>query len=51
MKYIDEEVDPYILIGERLVIGDTESDIVLWYADYFIWLEKKFEELKNKYNI
>ena len=48
MKYIDEEVEPYILVGERLVIDGTESDIVVWYADYCTWLEKKFEELKHK---
>ena len=48
MKYIEEEVEPYILVGERLVIDGIESDSVLWHADYFMWLEKKFEELKNK---
>lgn len=51
LKTIDEEVEPYMLVGERLVIDDTESDIVVWYADYCTWLEKKFEELKNKYTI
>lgn len=48
MKYIEEEVEPYMLVGERLVIDGTESDIVVWHADYFMWLEKQFEELKNK---
>lgn len=48
LKTIDEEVEPYMLVGERLVIDGIESDIVLWHADYFMWLEKKFEELKNK---
>ena len=48
LKTIDEEVEPYMLVGERLVIDGTESDIVVWYADYCMWLEKKFEELKNK---
>ena len=48
LKTIDKEVEPYMLVGERLVIDGTESDIVVWYADYSTWLEKKFEELKNK---
>ena len=47
LKTTDEEVEPYILVGERLVIDGIESDIVVWHADYFIWLEKKFEELKK----
>ena len=51
MKYIEEEVEPYILVGERLVIDGIESGIVLWHVDYFIWLEKQFEELNNKYTI
>ena len=48
LKTTDEEVEPYMLVGERLVIDGIESDIVLWHADYRMWLEKKFEELKNK---
>ena len=48
LKTIDEEVEPYMLVGERLVIDGSESDIVVWYADYYTWLERKFEELKNK---
>ena len=48
LKTTNEEVEPYILVGERLVIDGIESDIVLWHADYFMWLERKFEELKNK---
>ena len=35
MKYIEEEVEPYILVGERLVIDGIESGIVLWHVDYF----------------
>ena len=48
LKTIDEEAEPCMTVGERLVIDDMESDIVVWDADYCIWLEKKFEELKNK---
>ena len=48
LKTIDEEVEPYMLVGERIVIDSSESDIVVWYADYCTWLERKFEELKNK---
>lgn len=51
LKTTDEEVEPYILVGERLVIDSIESDIVIWHADYFMRLKKQFEELKNKYNI
>ena len=36
MKYIEEEVEPYILVGERLIIDGQESDIVLWHTDYFM---------------
>ena len=48
LRTIDEETEPYMVVGQRLVIDNMESDIVVWYADYCEWLEKKFEELKNK---
>lgn len=48
LKTIDEEAEPCMTVGERLVIDDMESDIVVWYSDYCMWLEKKYEELKNK---
>ena len=48
LKTIDEEAKPCISVGERLVIDNKESDIVVWYSDYCMWLEKKYEELKNK---
>ena len=47
LKTIDEEAEPYMLVGERLVIDDMKSDIVVWYSDYCTWLESKFEELKK----
>jgi hypothetical protein len=48
LRTIDEEAEPYMVVGQRLVIDNMESDIVVWYADYCEWLEKKFEELKKK---
>ena len=47
LKTVDEEAEPCMSVGERLVIDDMESDIVVWYSDYCKWLEKKFEELQN----
>ena len=34
-------------VGRRLVINGKETDIVVWFADYDSWLEKKYDELKN----
>ena len=48
LKTIDEEAKPCMSVGERLVIDNMESDIVIWYSDYCMWLEKKYEEQKNK---
>ena len=48
LKTIDEEAQPCMSVGERLVIDNMESDIVVWYSDYCNWLEKKYEELKIK---
>ena len=48
LKTIDEESEPCMTVGERLVIDDMESDIVIWYADYCMWLEKKYTELLQK---
>ena len=48
LKTIDEEAEPCMTVGERLVIDDMESDIVIWYADYCMWLEKKYTELLQK---
>lgn len=47
LKTIDEEAEPCMNVGERLVIDGEESDIVVWYSDYCMWLEKKYEELKK----
>ena len=48
LETVDEETEPCVVVGKRLVIDDVESDIVVWYADYCIWLEKKYEDFKNK---
>lgn len=48
LKTIDEEAEPCVVVGKRLVIDDVTSDIVVWHADYCTWLEKKYEEFKNK---
>jgi hypothetical protein len=48
LRTIDEEAEPGMVVGQRLVIDNMESDIVIWYADYCKWLEKKFEGLNNK---
>lgn len=33
-----------IPIGYRLILNGKDVDIVVWYADYGRWLEKKFIE-------
>jgi hypothetical protein len=38
-----------IPIGERIILNNKDVDIVVWYADYDKWLEKKYVELLNKY--
>lgn len=48
LKTIDEEAEPCMTVGERLVIDDMTSDIVVWYVDYCMWLEKKYTELLQK---
>ena len=51
LKIIDEEAEPCMMVGQRLVIDDIETDIVVWYADYCMWLEKKYDQLQKQYNI
>lgn len=34
LETIDEESEPCMPIGERIVIDNIETDIVVWYADY-----------------
>lgn len=46
---IDEEYsDATTPVGYRLVLNGKETDIVVWYADYYRWIEKKYDELKSR---
>lgn len=46
---IDEEyADATTPVGYRLVLNGKETDIVVWYADYYRWIEKKYDELKSR---
>ena len=51
LKTTDEEAEPGMPIGERIVIDNIETDIVIWCADYCKWLEKKYDQLQEQYNI
>jgi hypothetical protein len=51
LETIDEESEPCMPIGERIVIDDIETDIIVWHADYCKWLEKKYDQLQEQYNI
>lgn len=51
LETITEESEPCMPIGERIVIDDIETDIVIWHADYLKWLEKKYDQLQEQYNI
>ena len=50
LKTIDEESEPCMVVGQRLVIDGMESDIVIWHSDYSEWLEKKYDQLQKDYN-
>ena len=45
-----EEFEGDVPIGYRFVINDRETDIVVWFADYDTWLEKKYDRLQNDYH-
>ena len=47
----EEEVEPCMPIGNRLVIDGKESDIVIWFSDYSEWLEDKLDEKKSGFLI
>ena len=44
IDYEEEFASDDIPIGYRLIINGKDVDIVVWYADYGRWLEKKFIE-------
>ena len=49
VKMIEEYVNSDCSgVGRRLVINNKETDIVVWYADYDAWLEKKYEDIKQQ---
>lgn len=37
-------------VGRRLVLNGKETDIVVWFADYDSWLEKKLENAEFEIN-
>ena len=47
---IDEDIEPDTPIGHRLVLNNKETDIVVWFADYDAWLEKKYDRLQDDYH-
>lgn len=48
---VEEEAEPCMSIGERLVIDGRESDIVVWFSDYAKWLEDKLDEKSSKVRV
>lgn len=45
----EEEFEGEVPIGHRLIINGKDVDIVVWYADYGKWIEKKFDEIEKKF--
>jgi hypothetical protein len=48
VTYDEEYVDATTPIGYRVIINGRDVDIVVWYADYNRWLEKKYDLLCDK---
>lgn len=48
---VEEEAEPCMPIGNRLVIDGRESDIVVWFSDYADWLEDKLDEKSSGFLI
>lgn len=44
----EEYADAVTPVGHRLILNGKETEIVVWYADYYKWIEKKYDELKSK---
>lgn len=42
IEYKEEFADDCIPIGYRIIVNGKDIEIVVWYADYFRWLENKF---------
>ncbi len=49
VTYEEEFADCYTPIGYRVIINGKDVDIVVWYADYGKWIEKKFDEIEKKF--
>lgn len=47
VTYEEEYADCDTPIGYRLRINGKDVDIVVWYADYGGWIEKKFDKLRD----
>lgn len=47
VTYEEEYADCNTPIGYRLKINGKDVDIVVWYADYLRWIEKKFDKLRD----
>lgn len=47
VTYEEEYADCNTPIGYRLRINGKDVDIVVWYADYLRWIEKKFDKLRD----
>lgn len=47
VTYKEEYADCDTVIGYRLIINGKDINIVVWYADYVRWIEKKFDMLKD----
>lgn len=50
IDYEEEFSGDGIPIGYRLIINGKDVNIVVWYADYNKWLERKYDEDENQLN-
>lgn len=47
VTYEEEYADCNTPIGYRVIINGKDVDVVVWYADYGRWIEKKFDKLRD----
>lgn len=47
VTYEEEYADCNTPIGYRVIINGKDVDIVVWYADYGLWIEKQFDKLRD----
>ena len=43
------EVADGAIVGEEIIIDGFRPGIVVWYADYTVWLEKQYDNLLETY--